>query len=161
MNTDRNLQNKIFDFSLVFYKISQLVKCKQCDSEVRFEVDREEGLGFKIKVSCKHCKSHHVPSSEKIRQICSINIRFTFIMRVLGLGLAGCNKFCGLMDVSDQFVSKNTYSKYMKKVEVVTKGVAAHFFKFAAEQEKKENTEEHGEEKSNSLTVSGDGTWMK
>jgi len=52
----------------------------------------------------------YIPSSERIGRMYEVNYRFAFVMRMLGLGLAGCNKFCGLMDISSNFVSKAVYN---------------------------------------------------
>ena len=95
---DYNKHFKIVDFLLVFSTIATLVKCKTCDGAVSFQTCKKEGLGFKIKVSCEKCKEpKYVPSSERINgNAYEVNYRFAFVMRVLGLGLAGCTKFCGL-----------------------------------------------------------------
>lgn len=108
---------RIVDFMLVFSTISTLVKCVKCDGTITFQSCKKEGLGFNIKITCEKCKQpRFIPSSERI-QSCAyeINYRFCFVMRMLGLGLAGCEKFCGLMDLASSFLSKPTYSTYVKK----------------------------------------------
>lgn len=105
---------RIVDFMLVFSTISTLVKC---DGTINFQSCKKDGLGFNIKVSCEKCKQpRFIPSSERIQSgPYEINYRFCFVMRMLGLGLAGCEKFCGLMDLASSFLSKATYSSYEKK----------------------------------------------
>lgn len=121
---------RIIDFLLVFSTIATLVKCVKCDGKVNFHSTKKEGLGFNIKVSCESCKqSSNVPSSPRINSgIYEVNYRFVFAMRVLGLGLAGCEKFCGLMDLSSSFLSRPTYSNYVNKMCSSVREVANRFF---------------------------------
>ena len=88
---------RIVDFMLVFTALATLVKCGVCAGNISFQSCKKEGLGFKIKVTCENCKNRrYVSSSERIESgEYEINRRFIFAMRVLGLGLAGCEKFCG------------------------------------------------------------------
>ncbi|KYM97058.1 hypothetical protein ALC62_12266 [Cyphomyrmex costatus] len=77
-----NVQYAIIDFLLVFSTLSTFVH-----------------LGFKIMLECENCNPRYILSSERIGQAYAINRRFIFIMRILGLGLVGCDKFCGLITV--------------------------------------------------------------
>lgn len=97
VSEDFDKHYRIIDFMLVFSTISTLVKCVKCDGKVQLTSCKMEGLGFKIQVTCEKCKEpRYVPSSERINgNAYEINYRFAFVMRILGLGLAGCNKFCG------------------------------------------------------------------
>jgi len=105
---------KVVDFVLVFSTLSTLVKCKECNESVEFKTCSGEGLAFKIQVKCKNCSARYIPSCTKIGQRYEVNYRFAFIMRILGLGLSACDKFCGLMDLSSSFLSKTTYNSYIK-----------------------------------------------
>ena len=98
---------RIIDFLLVCSTISTLVKYVKCDGKVNIHSTKKEGLGFNIKVSCECCKQiANVPSRVRINfGIFEVNYRFVFVMRVLGLGLVGCEKFRGLMDLSSRFLS--------------------------------------------------------
>lgn len=158
---DPDMHYRCIDFLLVFTAISSLVKCKECDGKITFESTRKEGLGFEIQVKCEQCKNiNYVPSSEKIDKKYKINLRFVFIMRVLGLGLAGCNKFCGLMDLGSSFLSKTVYSTYVSTIHTFVASTAQKFFSAAAKEEvakMQKNTSEN----STDCTVSGDGTWQK
>ncbi|XP_025261971.1 uncharacterized protein LOC105256709 [Camponotus floridanus] len=82
-------------------------------------------------------------------------------MRILGLGLAGCEKFCGLMDLSSSFLSRPTYNDYMKKMCSTVREVANRFFLSATKEEKAATAKEKKTEDADELTVSGDGTWKK
>lgn len=154
---------RIVDFLLVFSSIATLVKCINCDGKITFQSTKKEGLGFNVRVSCEKCKKiSHVPSSERIHSgVYEVNYRFAFVMRVLGLGLAGCEKFCGLMDLSSSFLSRPTYNVYMKKMLSIIEDVAKHFFSTAVKEEKKATAEEKNINDTDELTVSGDGTWKK
>ncbi|KAL7304693.1 hypothetical protein TKK_0002934 [Trichogramma kaykai] len=91
---------KIINFLLVFNSLSTFVKCVDCGGKISFFIHEEGGLGFKVKVCCSNCKPRYINSSEKIQcDSYEINYRFSFIMRILGIGLSGCDKFCGLMDI--------------------------------------------------------------
>jgi len=65
-----------------------------------------------------------------------INRRFIFIMRILSLDLAGCNKFCGLMDISCSFLNQSTYNFYISKIHTCVKTIAEKLFSLAAKKEK-------------------------
>ncbi|XP_044584091.1 uncharacterized protein LOC123264723 [Cotesia glomerata] len=79
-------------------------------------------------------------------------------MRTLGLGLASCNKFCGLMDIASSFLSKQSYLDLMKSICCSIETTAEKFLVSAADKEK-QLTRANSE--SDTLTVSGDGTWQK
>lgn len=113
-------------YYFLFSTISTLVKCVKCDGKVQFQLAKREGLGFNIKVSCDSCKQNkYVPSRARINSgIYEVNFRFVFVMRILGLELAGCEKFCGLMDLSSSFLAKSTYNDYIKKMCSIVKEIA-------------------------------------
>ncbi|CAD7081861.1 unnamed protein product [Hermetia illucens] len=156
--TDPEKHYRIFYFLSVFSSISTLVKCVECGEKVNFTCTGKEGLGFDIQVTCAKCNPRYVPSSTKIGRTFETNSRFVFVMRILGLGLAGCNKFCGLMDLAKNFVTKTTYSDYIHRIVTKVKETAENFFSFAAEEEKK-LTKKY--ENKDEITASGDGTWQK
>ena len=66
------------------------------------------GLGFKIVLICDTCAPTSIPSCSFMGYSYEINRHFIFIMRMLELGLKGCQKFCGLMDMPE-FFNQNTY----------------------------------------------------
>lgn len=156
--TDPEKHYRIIDFLLVFSSISTLVKCVECGEKVNFTCTGKEGLGFDIQVTCAKCNPRYVPSSTKIGRTFEINSRFVFVMRILGLGLAGCNKFYGLMDLTKNFVTKTTYSDYIHRIVTKVKETAENFFSFAAEEEKK-LTKKY--ENKDEITASGDETSQK
>lgn len=61
-----------------------------------------------------------------------------------GLGLAGCNKFCGLMDIASNFVSKASYLELMKMISSSVETTAKNVLLSAAN-EKKQKTRENSE----------------
>ena len=129
---------RIIDFVLVFTALTTLVMCGVCAGNVSFQSYKKEGLGFKIKVTCKNCKNpRYVSSSERIESGgYEINRRFIFAMRVLGLGLADCEKFCGLMDSASSFLTKSKYNTYINKICESVKKVASTLLAFAVKEEK-------------------------
>lgn len=160
---DLHKHYRIIDFLLVFSTIATLVKCIKCDGKVNFHSTKKEGLGFNIKVSCESCKLNtNVPSSARINSgVYEVNYQFAFVMRMLGLGLAGCEKFCGLMDLSSSFLSSSTYNDYMKKMCSTVNEIANRFFLSAIKEEKAATAKEKNTKDEDELTVSGDGTWKK
>lgn len=59
-------------------------------------------------------------------------------MHLLCLGLAGCNKFCGLMDISSSFLTQTVYNSYIKKILKYVRMIADKLFSFAVNTEKNE-----------------------
>jgi len=150
---------RIIDILLVFTTISNLVKCAICGEKVYFKSCDKQGLGFTIEVKCEKCKlPKFVPSCEKIGGKYEINFQFIFVMRILGLGSAGCNKFCGLMDLASSFLSQHVYETYIESIMTNVQRVANQFFCSAAKQEKEETLKANNTAE---LIVSGDGTWQK
>uniref|UniRef100_A0A6V7KW45 Mutator-like transposase domain-containing protein n=1 Tax=Bracon brevicornis TaxID=1563983 RepID=A0A6V7KW45_9HYME len=97
-------------------------------------------------------------SCEKTGHRYQVNTRFAFVMRTLGLGLAGCNKFCGLMDMASTFLSKSSHLDLMKSISCSVKTTAEKFLVSAANEETQQT---RANSESDTLTVSGDGTWQK
>ena len=155
---DTEKHYRIVDFVQVFSSVSSVVKCAECDGKVEFKCCQKEGLGFSIQVKCSNCNPRYIPSSQKIGHRYEINTRFAFTMRTLGVGLAGCNKFCGLMDLAINFLTKMSYLNTMSTIQTSVKVTAENFLLAAAQEEIKMTKENL---KSDNLTVSGDGTWQK
>ncbi|KYN12070.1 hypothetical protein ALC57_15779 [Trachymyrmex cornetzi] len=82
---DPNIGYRILNFLTVFSALSECVKCKKCDSDVRFSIESTRGLGFKIVVSCSSCKPTLIPSCPYIKSAYEIHTRFYFVMRYWGL----------------------------------------------------------------------------
>ena len=112
---DGTLEYAIIDFLLVFSTLSSFVKCgnimnengegKVWDGEVEFKQCVKFGLSFKIQVECENCEPRYILSCQKIGISYEINCMFIFVMQILGLGLAGYEKFCGLTDISCLFLN--------------------------------------------------------
>jgi len=162
-----NVQYAIIDFLLVFTTLASFVNCsnvvdgKVCGGKVEFKQCSKAGLGFKIMVECENCDPRYISWCEKIGHAFIINRRFILVMRILGLGLAGCNKFCGLMDISSNFLNHSTYDVYVTQIYECVKMVAEKLFTLAAKEEKALSCQENGIEDTTNATVSGDGTWKK
>jgi len=168
---DATLQYVVLNFFSFFSTLSTFVKCsniicengkeKVCNGKVEFKQCAKFGLGFKIAVECENCLPRYIQSCHKIGRSYEINRRFIFVMRILGLGLAGCKKCCGLMDLSSSFLNQSTYDFYINKMYESIKEVAEVFFSAAAKEEKKLTCDETGIEDTVDITVSGDGSWQK
>lgn len=103
-----SIEYRILNFKTVFAAISDFVKCKVCNGNVKFQTTKTRGLGFKIVIVCNKCQPQCIPSCPYIGTTYEINRRFIFTMTVLGLGVKGAQKFCGLMDMP-QFFYYSTY----------------------------------------------------
>lgn len=148
---DDNVHYRMLNFPLLFGALATLVNCKTCGGSVDFKVGSERGLGFKLILDCENCDNREIPSCSFKNQVYEINKRFVFVMRVLGLGLAGINKFCGFMDMSP-FLRATIYNKYIQCVSASVEVVSKKLFEKAACEEKKEETD---------LTLSGYVTCQK
>lgn len=168
---EATLQYSIIDFALVFSTLSCFVRCsniikskgeeKLCNGKVDFKQCSKFGLGFKIVVACERCDPKYILSCQQIGRMYELNRRFIFVMRILGLGLAGCKKFCGLMDISCSFLNQSTYDFYIDKIHDCIVTIAETLFSTAAKQEKQLTSDENDGEDTTDVSVSGDGTWKK
>lgn len=159
VSQDSSVEYRILNFITVFTVISSLLKCKSCDGNVKFETASTRGLGFKIVVKCDSCADQMIPSSSFVAHSYEINRRFILTMRVLGLGLAGAQKFCGLMDMPS-FLSEHTYSLILKNIHDSVKTAVEVLFQKAVREEI-EIAFDAVTDAIKKLTVSGDGSWRK
>lgn len=91
---------RIIDFYTVFSAISQLVVCKQCESNVTFNEASNRDLGFKVAVICTNYEPSYINASPIINNYAyDINRRIIFVYVPLGVGLHGIIKFCAFMDL--------------------------------------------------------------
>lgn len=133
---DPSVEYRILNFITVFSAISEYVKCKICDGNVKFQTASERGLGFKIVLLCDKCADRNINSSPFVAHSYEINRRFLFVMRVLGLGLKGAAKFCGLMDMR-AFISQPTYDLIINNIHSSVKTATEKLFQQACTEEKK------------------------
>lgn len=103
----------------------------------------------------------YILSCQQIGRMYELNRRFIFVMRGLGLGLAGCKKFCGLMDLSRSFLNQSTYDFYINKIHECIIIVTEKLFSSVATEEKQLTSLANNMEDTTDVTVSGDGTWKK
>lgn len=80
-------------------------------------------------------------------------------MRLLGHGLAGIEKFCGMN--LPKLIFHNSYTQIKKNIFCATKAVWEKIRKKAGEEEKKLTAQANNCEEPNGLIVSGDRTWKK
>lgn len=95
--------------------------------------------------------------STKNGKMYELNRRFIFVMRILGLGLSGCKKFCGLMDISCSFLNQSTYDFYINKIHECIVTIAETLISSAAKKEKQLTSHENDVEDTTDVSVSGDG----
>ena len=156
--TDPKIGYEIINFVTVFSTIATFVVCKECGENVKFEKDYHRGLGFKITVTCSKCADRFVyscPTSVTQKNIVfEINSRIMAVMRYIGIGYSGIELFCGLMDLPVPLV-RRSYDVFIKSMRNVAKSVCQLSLNSAMTEETShyENTE--------SLIVSGDGSWRK
>lgn len=71
---------RVINFFAVFSAISEYVKCKTCNSDIRFLESGTRGLGFKITIYCPNCPKIEIPSCPFIRNGYEINRRIVLTM---------------------------------------------------------------------------------
>lgn len=145
---------RLINFVSVFSAISEVVKCKECGGDINFTETSVRGLGFKLKVNCAKCEAVLINSCPLIGgKAYDVNRRLVFAFRLLGIGLAGIEKFCGTLDLPKP-IFRSFYDKVVNDIHIATKTICEMSMKTAVEESKKL-------EKAEEFTVSGDGTWMK
>lgn len=156
---ETNIGYRILNFITVFTTISECVKCKHCGSDITFQAESTRGLGFKILVKCTTCNPTSIPSCPFIGSAYEINRRFFFAMRLLGVGLKGAEKFCGIMDLPRP-LAQSTYDIIVDNIYRACTTVCEILLRNAVTEERqlceKENVDD-----STKFCVSGDGTWRK
>lgn len=148
---------RIIEFLTVFSAISNIVICKDCKQDMKFEETGIRGLGFKVIVLCR-CGRREINSGPFINNGYEINRRIVYVMRLLGIAREGINKFCGLMDIG-QGISYSAYNNIVQHIHSASKNVFEALCAKAVTEEQKEN-EKHERPLSN-LKISGDGSWKK
>jgi len=154
---DEGFGYRILAFAAVFSAISEAVVCKTCKSKVKFTEAGKRGLGFKIVISCENCESVYIPSGPFVNKGFEINRRIILVMRLLGIGINGIEKFCAFMDLPHP-IFHSFYDQVVRTIAAATKLVSELSMKKAAEEEKAECIS-HNE--NDGLIVSSDGTWRK
>ncbi|XP_011859766.1 PREDICTED: uncharacterized protein LOC105557195 [Vollenhovia emeryi] len=153
-----NFGYRILNFATVFSAISNVVKCKKCNGDVEFMESSIRGLGFKLVISCNSCEPTSVDSSPLINnKAYDINKRIVFAFRLLGIGLRGIEKFCGIMDLP-KMIYHSFYDTVIENICTAAESVCNVSMENAVKEEQKLTTEMG---KGPGLTVSGDGTWRK
>ncbi|KAG8226571.1 hypothetical protein J437_LFUL004743 [Ladona fulva] len=116
--------------------------------EINFKAGGTGGLGFKIMIICENCDPISIFSCPLISSGFEINRRFFFALRLLGIGLGGGKKFCGIIDLPPP-VAHKSYDA-MLRISIGLK--SSHGEREAPGKEGLNDTE---------FTVSGDGSWKK
>lgn len=149
---------RIINFVPVVSAISNVVKCKMCNGDVNFAESHIRGLGFKLVISCDSCEPTSVDASPLINhKAYDINRRIVFAFRLLGIGLNGIEKFCGVMDLP-KTIFHSFYDKLIQQIGSAAETVCNRSMENAVEEEQKLTTEIGT---GPGLTVSGDGSWHK
>ncbi|KAG8235747.1 hypothetical protein J437_LFUL016162 [Ladona fulva] len=148
---------RLLNFLKVFSAISEFVKCKKCGGRINFKAGGTRGLGFKIMVICKNCDPIYIPLYPLISSGFEINRRFFFALRLLGIGLGGAKKFCGIIDLPPP-VAQKSYDAIIKNIHLACLTVSTFVFKKAVMEERE--VLRKGLNKTE-FTVSGDGSWKK
>lgn len=150
----------ILNFSSVFSEISQVVKCKTCNGDVKFQMENIRGLGFKVKIICASCRPTGIASCPRIGSAYEINRRFSFAMRCLGQGASSEKRFCGLMDLPPP-VTQKVHDKIQSHIYSASKSTAELLMKDAVQEELLRVSVEEDIENATDMAVSIDGTWHK
>ena len=148
----------ILEFVSVFSAISENFVYKTSHGRVKFSRTGKQGLGFTLLMQCDKFEDKFVHSCPKVNRANEINRRIIFVFRLMGLGLEGVNKFCGLMDICGG-LAKNTYYACLQRINSAASTVFDTVLNRAVDKEKELNSE-RGQVIDN-FTVLGEGTWKK
>lgn len=144
----------ILDFLSVFSMLSVYLKCKVCNGDIKFSKLGIKGLGFKLCLTCG-CGQKSIDSCARIGNGFEINRRIVFVMRLIGVGLAGINKFCGLMELGSG-INSTSYYKILGHISTAVNTVFNLVTKKAISEEKEKQKKKGLPE--DVLSVSGDGS---
>lgn len=155
---DSTFGYRIISFTCIFSILSDVVVCSMCHKPVKFTESNQQGLGFRLVVTCDDCAPRYIDSCPKINgKAYEINRRLTLAMRLMGIGINGVKKFCAFMDLPHPVYQK-AFKKIMDTLHEVSETVCFSSMKSAAQAEK-EKTIAEGETRG--ITVSGDGSWRR
>lgn len=157
VNVDITANYVILHFSTIFCFLSDFIKCKNCDSDIKFSKTSKAGVSFKLVAQCS-CSTRFCESSPVVNRFSEINRRLMFAIRLMGGGLQNLKMFCAILDMSASF-SNNIYYTFLENLHTASKAVFDHFQKKAVAEEIEKNT--LANKKPTHLTVSGDGSWKK
>lgn len=156
---ERSFGYRIIEFFGVFTILSNILCCKTCHGNVSFSEESCRGLGFKLVVKCHSgkCPPTYINSCPLINnRMYDINRRIILAFRLLGIGLRGIIKFCGIMELPRP-VFQSYYSTLQDGICAAAKAVAMKSMKEGAKQE----LEMTKVKKEKGICVSGDGSWQK
>ena len=112
---------RIIKFFSVFGALIEILICKTCKKNIRFEEAGVRGFGFKLCVICS-CGRRKINSGPLISTGFEINRRIVLVMRLLGVGREGINIFAELMDCG-LGLSKDAYSLIIRHIHDSVKPV--------------------------------------
>lgn len=146
---------RIIDINSMFSFLENFLCCKMCGDKISFTDTIVCGLSSKISINCEKCSTLCTFRNSKMigsnNKIAEINYRYMYAMRSVGMGYAGMELFCGVMDLPPP-VSRKSYNIVVKKLLKCTGTVAQKSMKSAAHEEVLLTG-------SPCINVSGDGTW--
>lgn len=136
-----NIRYRILNFVTVFSALPKCVKCKTCGGDVKFRPESTRGLEFKIMVLCLSCTPTAISPCPYINTAYKINARY-FAIRLLGIGLAGAEKFCGLIDLTLP-VKQVTYNIIVKNIHKAVSSVCELLLRNAVKEEQEETRKDN------------------
>lgn len=157
IQVDQNIGYVICNFFTIFSFLSDILVCKSCGGDVKFDRTSGAGISFKLIVTC-NCDTQYCNSSPCVNKTYEVNRRFMFAMRMLGVGLQSLRTFCSIMDITCSF-SNNIYYSFLSMLDTAAQSVFEIVQRKAVDEEISLNAE-HGNE-ARQLSVSGDGSWKK
>jgi len=154
----RTISYRVLNFYSVFMVLSDYVICKKCGGNITFSEKSARGLGFQLVIQCAVCEPVNINSCPLIGNGYEINKRFVFAMRMLGLGLAGAEKFCAFMDLPRP-IFHSYYDRIIQSIHTAVKAVCELSMAKAVREEIAATTEKLKTNEIDGISVSGDGSW--
>ena len=146
---------RLVDISFLLNEISEHLSCKKCGGDIVMQEVLIVGLSSKFEINCANCENisafRSCPMLGKHKSVAEVNRRAVYAMRCIGQGYEGLSTFCGVMDLPVP-LSRKSYDVIVQRLVLASKNVATISMKDAA-------NEERNKTGSDSIIVSGDGTW--
>lgn len=151
---------RIMNIVLAFEEIERCLRCATCSGTVKIMEESKCGWGSKFVIECEKCLEVGAFRSSEVcedtQNAYEVNRRSVFAMRNLGLGLAGLETFCGVMDLPPP-VKQSTYTLINNRIMQAVIDVAEESMSMACNEEITQSDNPSARQ----VAVSGDGTWMK
>ncbi|GFR25888.1 uncharacterized protein TNCT_649371 [Trichonephila clavata] len=137
-NSGESKGYRLINLDILLEELSKYLICFYCGSKAVLKEKVQFGLVSEFYIDCDSCATQSTfkssPVFESSNHDYEINIRITYAMRTLGVGLRGTKTFCSVMDLPPP-VSQKTYDRIFNNIKSAGSIVAVSSMNKAAKQE--------------------------